>query len=102
MRCDVAAGKGPIPLALSSKPPSRNKNQIAGFFQPEEVAAIKRLAATRGKTVRELMARAFNLLFEDDRLAHVGEQDPTNGLRFDEAASPRGGAAHRHFRRPPS
>ena len=89
-------------MALSSKPPSRDKSQIAGFFQPDEVAAIKRLAAARGMTMRELMARAFNLLFDADRLAHVGEHDPTNGLRFDEAASPRGGAAHRHFRLPPS
>jgi hypothetical protein len=89
-------------LALSPKPPSRDKNQIAGFFQPEEVSAIKRLAATRGMTIRELMARAFNLLFEADRLEHSTEPDPTNGLKLDESASPRGGAAHRHFRRPPS
>jgi hypothetical protein len=86
-------------LALSPKPPSRDKDQIAGFFQPDEVAALKRLAAARGTTVRELMAKAFNLLFDADRAAHIGEHDPSAGVRFDEAASPRGGAAHRHFRR---
>ncbi len=86
-------------MALNSKPPSRDKDQLAGFFQPEEVAALKRLAAVRGTTVRELMAKAFNLLFDADRAAHAGEPDPTDGVRFDDAPSPRGGAAHRHFRR---
>ena len=43
------------------------------------------------------MARAFNLLIEEDRTAHPGEPDPTGGLTFDEASSPRGGAAHRRF-----
>ena len=88
-------------MALSPKPPSRDKNQIAGFFQPEEVAALKRLAAVRGTTVRELMAKAFNLLFDADRVAHGPEDDPTHGVRFDDTPSPRGGAAHRHFRRTP-
>lgn len=84
---------------LSPKPPSRDKNQIAGFFGPDEVSALKRLAAARDTTVRELMAKAFNLLFDADRATHVDEDDPTRGVRFDETPSPRGGAAHRHFRR---
>jgi hypothetical protein len=87
-------------LPSSRRPPSRDKQQIAGHFSHEEAAALKRLAAARGTTVRELMAKAFNLLLAADRAERPGEDDPTKGLVFDEAPAARGGAAHRHFRRP--
>ena len=89
-------------MALSRRPPSREKQQIAGFFGHDEAAALKRLAAARETTVRELMAKAFNLLFEADRAEHPGEQDPTRGLMFNEEPALRGGAAHRRFVPPPS
>jgi hypothetical protein len=81
----------------SRRPPSRDKQQIAGHFGHEEAAALKRLAAVRETTVRELMAKAFNLLLESDRAEHPGEDDPTKGIIFDETPSARGGAAHRRF-----
>lgn len=90
------------PLALSRRPPSREKQQIAGFFGHDEAAALKRLAAVRETTVRELMARAFNLLLQADRTEHTGEADPTNGIVFDDKPSVRGGAAHRRFTPPPA
>lgn len=77
--------------------PSREKQQISGYFRPEEAAALKQLAAARGTTVRELMAKAFNLLLCADRAKHFGQDDPTHGIVFDEAPIPRGGAAHRRF-----
>lgn len=89
-------------MPSSRRPPSRDKQQIAGHFSHEEAAALKVLAAARGTTVRELMAKAFNLLLAADRAEHPGEDDPTSGMVFDEEPSARGGAAHRHFRRPPS
>lgn len=79
------------------RPPSRKKQQIAGYFTPAEAAAVKRLAVARGTTIRELMARAFNLLIREDRAEHQDDDDPTKGVIFDEAPSRRGGAAHRHF-----
>lgn len=84
-------------MALSRRPPSREKQQIAGYFGHEEAAALKRLAAAREMTVRELMAKAFNLLLEADRAQHPGEEDPTRGLIFNEEPAARGGAAHRRF-----
>ena len=59
-------------MPFSRRPPSRDKQQIAGHFSHDEAAALKRLAASRETTVRELMARAFNLLFEADRTEHAG------------------------------
>lgn len=67
--------------------------RVAGRY----AAALKRLAAARETTVRELMAKAFNLLLAADRAEHPGEDDPTKGIIFDEAPSARGGAAHRRF-----
>ena len=83
-------------MPSSRRPPSRDKQQIAGHFSHEEAAALKRLAAARDATVRELMARAFNLLLAADRAEHPGD-DPSRGISFDEAPSARGGAAHRRF-----
>ncbi|MHB1872992.1 MAG: ribbon-helix-helix domain-containing protein [Steroidobacteraceae bacterium] len=94
--------EGCVPLSSSRRPPSRDKQQIAGHFSHEEAAALKRLAAARETTVRELMARAFNLLLESDRAEHPGEDDPTKGTVFNEEPSARGGAAHRRFVPPPS
>src|SRR4051812_25549231 len=88
------AGGGAIQVAARCAAPSRRKQQIAGFFRPEEASALKRLAVVRGITVRELMARAFNLLLTVDRGEHGGEDDPTRGIVFNEAPMPRGGAAH--------
>ena len=93
--------EGCIPLPSSRRPPSRDKQQIAGHFSHEEAAALKLLAAARETTVRELMAKAFNLLLAADRADHPGD-DPTKGISFDEAPSARGGAAHRRFGRPSS
>ncbi len=83
-------------MPFNRRPPSREKQQIAGHFSHEEAAALKRLAAARDTTVRELMARAFNLLIKADRADHPGD-DPTKGVSFDESPSARGGAAHRRF-----
>jgi muconolactone delta-isomerase len=47
--------------------------RVAGRY----AAALKRLAAARETTVRELMAKAFNLLLAADRAEHPGEDDPT-------------------------
>jgi muconolactone delta-isomerase len=60
--------------------------RVAGRY----AAALKRLAAARETTVRELMAKAFNLLLAADRAEHPGEDDPTKGIIFDEAPSARG------------
>lgn len=73
--------------------------QIAGFFEAEQAAALRRLAAARGVTVRELMARAFNLLFEQERRNDPTGIDPTGGVVFNEEPVPRGGAAHRGYGR---
>jgi hypothetical protein len=91
------AGGVAIRATARGRAPSREKQQIAGFFRPEEASALKRLAVVRGTTVRELMAKAFNLLLAADRAEHAGEDDPTRGIVFDEAPAPRGGAAHRRF-----
>lgn len=88
------------PAALKRRPPSREKRQIAGYFTLEEAAALRRLAVARETTVRGLMARAFNLLLGADRAEHPDEEDPTRGIAFDEAPSPRGGAAHRRYAPP--
>ena len=47
--------------------------------------------------VRELMAKAFNLMFAADRAAHVGGYDPTHGVKFNETPSLLKKAAHRPF-----
>jgi hypothetical protein len=93
--------EGCVPLPASRRPPSRDKQQIAGHFSHGEATALRRLAAARETTVRELMAKAFNLLLAADRADHPSD-DPTHGISFDETPSARGGAAHRRFGRPPS
>lgn len=71
---------------VSDAAPSRDgRKQLAGYFKPEVIRALKQLAMNRDTTIQCLMAEAINDLFEKNGLQRLA----------DEAPRPRGGAAQR-------
>lgn len=71
---------------LPGLPPSRHgQKQLAGYFSPDVVRTLKRLAIDRETTVQSLLAQAINDLFEKHGYSRLANEQPL----------PRGGAAQR-------
>jgi hypothetical protein len=71
---------------LSGTAPSRlGQKQLAGYFSPDVVRALKRLALDRETTVQSLLAQAINDLLEKHGQSRLANEQPL----------PRGGAAQR-------
>ena len=72
-------------MAVTSRPSSREgRKPVAGYFNPEVVRELKKLAAENDVTLQMLLAVAINDLFERHGRSRLA----------DEAPLPRGGAAH--------
>ena len=71
---------------LPGTAPSRQgQKQLAGYFSPDVVRTLKRLAVDRETTVQSLLAQAINDLLEKHGYARLASERPL----------PRGGAAQR-------
>ena len=74
-----------VEARATSRAPSREgRKPIAGYFSPEVVRELKKLAVEKDVTLQTLLAVAINDLFERHGKNRLADESPL----------PRGGAAH--------
>ena len=59
----AARDDGPADRAPASQPGRAGTKAITGHFAPEVRAQLKVLSAEQGRTMEDMMAEAFNMLF---------------------------------------
>jgi hypothetical protein len=66
-----------MPRELSATTPSRQgQKQLAGYFPPEVIRTMKRIALDHETTIESLLARAINDLFEKHGHSRLANEQP--------------------------